>query len=95
MYMKAGTVLTLFQPKTTAPKQEDSALVQKLQQLLQPYTKGGIPATVEELLHQLLDAREEARKRKDWGTADAIRKGLEGLGFEIQDTARGPVWRKS
>jgi len=95
VYLKTGAVLTLFQPKTKAPQQQDPVLIQKLQQLLQPYTKGGNPTTAEELLHHLLDAREEARKRKDWGTADAIRKGLEALGFEIQDTARGPVWRKS
>jgi cysteinyl-tRNA synthetase len=94
VYLKVGAVLTLFQPKPNAPPQQDPVLIQKLQ-LLQPYTKGGTPMTVEELLRDLLDAREEARKRKDWGTADAIRKGLEALGFEIQDTTRGPVWRRS
>jgi len=95
VYLKTGAVLTLFQPKTKAPQQQDPVLIQKLQQLLQPYTKGDTPTTVEEILQHLLDAREKARKHKDWGTADAIRKGLEALGFEIQDTSHGPVWRKS
>ena len=69
-------------------------MVSKLQQLLQPY-QSSTPNSIEELLRHLLDAREDARKRKDYGTADAIRKGLEALGFEIQDTSHGPVWRKS
>ena len=94
VYLKAGNVLTLFQPKPKTLKKDDSALVQKLQQLLQPYITSGIPATVDELLQRLLDAREDARKQKNWGTADTIRKGLEELGFEIQDTTHGPVWRK-
>jgi cysteinyl-tRNA synthetase len=42
----------------------------------------------------LLFAREDARKNKDWKTADRIRNNLEELGFEIQDTAKGPVWRR-
>jgi cysteinyl-tRNA synthetase len=45
-------------------------------------------------LTALLAAREHARKHKDWSTADTIRKTLEEHGFEIQDTAQGPVWRK-
>ncbi len=92
-YLQAGAVLTLFQPKPKAPQQEDSALLQQLQQLLQPYLKGSTPNTIDAILADVLDAREAARKRKDWGTADAIRKGLESLGFEIQDTEQGPVWR--
>ncbi|HVQ00503.1 MAG TPA: cysteine--tRNA ligase, partial [Candidatus Thermoplasmatota archaeon] len=93
VYLKAGNVLTLFQPKPKTPKKDD-LLVQKLQQLLEPYIKGNIPNTIEALLQHLLHAREDARKRKDWSTADTIRKGLEALEFEIQDTAHGPVWRK-
>ncbi|MGN0034955.1 MAG: cysteine--tRNA ligase [Coriobacteriales bacterium] len=37
----------------------------------------------------LLDARAEARANKDWGTADAVRDGLTGLGFVIEDTPAG------
>jgi cysteinyl-tRNA synthetase len=94
VYLNTGAVLTLFQPKTITPQKEDPALIRKLQQLLQPYKNVTTPTTVEEILQHLLEAREDARKRKDWGTADAIRKGLEALGFEIQDTAHGPIWRK-
>ncbi len=37
----------------------------------------------------LLEARACARKSKDWGTADAVRDGLSGLGFVIEDTPQG------
>lgn len=37
----------------------------------------------------LLEARAAARKAKDWGTADAIRDGLTGLGLVIEDTPQG------
>ena len=41
----------------------------------------------------LLKIREDARIRKDWNTADGIRKELDEIGFEIQDTSSGPIWR--
>ncbi len=37
----------------------------------------------------LLAARAQARKDKDWARADAVRDGLTGLGFTIEDTAQG------
>ena len=42
----------------------------------------------------LIKKREEARKMKDWATADALRQELIGLGIEVIDTKKGPVWRK-
>ncbi len=37
----------------------------------------------------LLAARADARASKDWGAADAVRDGLVGLGFVIEDTPQG------
>jgi len=37
----------------------------------------------------LLAARARARSDKDWGLADAVRDGLAGLGFTIEDTPQG------
>ena len=37
----------------------------------------------------LLDARAAARKEKNWAVADAVRDGLQGLGFVIEDTPNG------
>ena len=38
-----------------------------------------------------LSEREGARKNKDWGKADAIRKELEAGGFSIEDTPLGAI----
>ena len=42
----------------------------------------------------LIQKREEARKAKDWKTADEIRQQLKTMGFVIEDTAQGVRWRK-
>ena len=39
--------------------------------------------------------RENARKSKDYATADRIRKELTALNVVVEDTPEGPVWRKS
>jgi len=38
----------------------------------------------------LADAREEARKNKDWEKADALRAEIGARGFDVEDTAEGP-----
>jgi cysteinyl-tRNA synthetase len=87
-------VLTLFQPQTHPPQKKEPECTNALQTLLQTYGRTIDAPTVESLLQALLEARQDARKRKDYKTADDIRKHLESLGFEIQDTAQGSVWRK-
>ncbi len=73
---------------------EDSILVKKLQKIVHQYEKDFNKTNVEELLKAILNAREKARKEKNWKAADGIRKELEDIGFEIQDTDAGPAWRK-
>ena len=48
----------------------------------------------DEIIKALLDVRTKAREQKDWNAADEIRKKLEEIGYEIQDTEKGPVWRR-
>jgi len=36
-------------------------------------------------------AREEARREKDWGTADRLREELLTDGWAVEDTAEGPI----
>jgi cysteinyl-tRNA synthetase len=43
----------------------------------------------------LLDARQRARAEKDFAKADALRDELLELGWEIRDTAEGPVLRRA
>jgi cysteinyl-tRNA synthetase len=45
--------------------------------------------TVPEEIKALSDAREGARKAKDWKKADAIRVEIEARGFEVSDTPEG------
>jgi cysteinyl-tRNA synthetase len=52
---------------------------------LSPVAEEPIPIEVQ----ALADAREEARKDKDWVKADALREEIELRGFEIIDTEKG------
>lgn len=47
---------------------------------------------VDGLVRALLTQRTEARARKDWAAADAIRDQLGELGLKITDTPSGPRW---
>ncbi|MBS3120040.1 cysteine--tRNA ligase [Candidatus Woesearchaeota archaeon] len=45
-------------------------------------------------LTKLVQEREDARKAKDFGRADQLREKIRKEGFDIVDTAKGPVLRK-
>ena len=47
------------------------------------------------LMDLILTIRQQARKNKDWATADAIRDKLKELGIVIEDTAQGARWKKA
>ena len=53
----------------------------------------GVALTKEEI-QKLIDKRSEARKMKDWATADAIREKLRLAGIILEDTPVGTTWRK-
>ena len=42
----------------------------------------------------LFDARQEARKRRDFAAADAARKTLQQRGVVIEDTPKGTRWKR-
>jgi len=94
VYLKIGSVLTLFQPSTKPEKEAGTHLVSSLQILLKQVGGTSESSSLDELLDQLLVFRNKARASKDWTTADTIRKELEKLGFEIQDTLKGSTWRR-
>jgi len=50
--------------------------------------------TLDQRLNALLADYQSARARKDYATSDRIRAEFTSLGFVIQDTPRGTVWRK-
>ncbi len=92
--VKLGSILTLFQPKIAPDNSEGDSLLKNIRKILIKYEKKVDGKSIEELIDMLLVIREDARKRKDWGTSDDIRKELENIGFEIQDTSDGSTWRK-
>lgn len=47
------------------------------------------------LVQVVLDQRQEARARRDFASADAIRDGLEAIGITVEDTATGVRWSLS
>jgi cysteinyl-tRNA synthetase len=51
---------------------------------------GVLDARVEELIAR----REEARRRRDWAAADAIRDELQAEGVILEDTPQGVRWRR-
>lgn len=46
-----------------------------------------------DVITQLVNERFEARSQRDWAKADALRKQLQDMGVEVEDTAEGSVWR--
>ena len=53
----------------------------------------GVSLTKEEI-QILIDKRSEARKKKDWATADTIRERLRLAGILLEDTPEGTTWRR-
>ncbi len=95
--LSIGQVLTLFQGDHAQETQiTDKTVVTHLRRLLEKYNPELSVDTLdaEEILDSLLQVREQARTNKNWKVADSIRDALSELGFEIQDTDEGPVWRK-
>jgi cysteinyl-tRNA synthetase len=56
--------------------------------------RAGTAATevIDALVQVLMTQRQEARSRKDFAAADAIRDGLDAIGIRIEDTAQGARW---
>jgi len=92
--IEIGNILTLFQDKKEDEDSIDTRVLKQLTELANKYATDANGKTLEELMDILLEAREKARKEKDWKTSDEIRGEIGELGFEIQDTDKGPVWRK-
>jgi len=53
---------------------------------------GQTTAVIDGLVQALLQQRQDARARKDFEAADAIRQGLDAMGIRIEDTPQGARW---
>ena len=49
----------------------------------------------DDLIDQLIEERNEARKQKNFARADEIRDQLQGMGISLEDVADGTRWRRS
>jgi cysteinyl-tRNA synthetase len=54
---------------------------------------GGLHGVLDALVPAMLEARQAARARKDYGEADRIRDALAASGLVIEDTPSGARWR--
>ncbi len=87
----------------TGEKKIDEAKLKKMQSLvhlfvfdilgLQPEKDGDRDRLSAALIDSMLELRLEAKKRKDFQTADAIRERLVQLGIEVKDTPGGFAWK--
>lgn len=50
--------------------------------------------SVDSEIEALIEKRQEARKNKDWATADKIRDDLKAKGIILKDTPQGVTWTK-
>ena len=46
-------------------------------------------------IQQLIDERQEARRRRDFARGDQIRQQLAALGIVLEDTKDGVRWKRS
>ena len=53
---------------------------------------GGLRDTVDALVALALEQRAQARARRDWAAADAVRDQLKQAGVVVEDTPQGPRW---
>jgi len=51
-----------------------------------------LKTVVDRLVELALDQRAQARARKDWTAADAVRDQLKQAGVVVEDTPHGPRW---
>jgi cysteinyl-tRNA synthetase len=52
------------------------------------------PVKPDQKVEELIERRDQARKEKDWLTADRIRQELKNMGIELIDTRDGTIWRR-
>ncbi len=73
--------------------QKALALMKELGGILGILKKEG-EVNLEEEIELLIKKREEARRNKDWSTADSIREQLKKMGIILEDTPGGVRWKK-
>ena len=88
-------------PKDKGLKRETLANIEFIDKLLgiggkEPfsYFQIGIDKQTKAKIEALIEARDSAKKEKDYAKSDSIRDELSSMGIAIMDTANGTVWEK-
>ncbi|BCX88919.1 cysteinyl-tRNA synthetase [Methylomarinovum tepidoasis] len=58
------------------------------------FLKGETADLSDEEIERLIEQRDQARKRRDWASADRIRDQLKKKGIVLEDTPQGTLWRR-
>jgi cysteinyl-tRNA synthetase len=90
------------QPEVTKIAAAAAQTLKKLGMLLGLFRELPRPAAADaaqagladDLMQLIIQLRAEARKKKDFATADAIRDGLAKLKITLEDRSGGTTWRK-
>ena len=72
------------------PAESKKRLVMKFNKVIGLKLSGPKPAKIPENIKQMADEREKMRINKQFIQADALRKKIESLGYNIEDTHYGP-----
>ena len=59
------------------------------------YSAGGEDDGLAAEVEALIEARQNARKEKNWAEADRIRDQLKDMGIVLMDTKQGVQWKKA
>ena len=88
-------------PKDKAFKKELVANLEFIENILgiggsdaYEYFQFGIDTNTKKQIEELIEKRTEAKKEKDFETADKVRDELTNLGISVMDTPNGVVWEK-
>ena len=91
-FIKLSNAAVQSRQVDAAQKKEIAALLEKINAVLGILDMNQCPLTPE--INRLMQKREQARQRKDWDEADAVRQELLRMGVNVLDTAGGPVWER-
>jgi cysteinyl-tRNA synthetase len=90
----AGEVNRSRSPDAAALLKGLAATLGLLQQAPRSYLQGG-GGLDDVRIAERIDARNAAKKARDFALADSIRKELAALGIELQDSPQGTTWMKA
>jgi cysteinyl-tRNA synthetase len=98
---EAVAVVNAWVRRTSSPTRSDAALMRLFDDTLgvlrlhEPSTDDDqLDHDTKEKIETLVRARAEARRGKDFSTADRLRDELDALGVEVVDTAEGSTWKR-